>query len=86
MMTHLQMDQDKSAQGQNSGSSGNSGLQNGVSNQLPAANPPIISPAASPTNVSTSKIVHFKLKLVNFHQKYQFSIELFLMEKLGSIY
>ena len=63
MMTHLQMDQDKPAQGQNS--SGNSGLQNGVSN-VPAVNPPMISPAASPTNVS------FKLKLVNFDQKYQF--------------
>ena len=63
-MTHLQMDQDKPAQGQNS--SGNSGLQNGVSN-VPAVNPSMISPAASPTNVS------FKSKLVNFDQNIIFS-------------
>ena len=63
MMTHLQMDQDKPAQGQNS--SGNSGLHNGVSN-VPAANPPMISPAASPTNVSIKSI---SIKNNNFRPK-----------------
>ena len=65
MMTHLQMDQDKPAQGQNS--SGNSGLHNGVSN-VPAANPPMISPAASPTNVSI-KIGQFRSKITIFGRK-----------------
>lgn len=57
MMTHLQMDQDKSPQGhQNSGnSSGNSGLYNGVPN-VPPVNPPMISPAASPTNESRNQM------------------------------